>query len=93
LLANYTLKVVADTVVNETYTSDNTIQSKPVHVVRLADLNFDGKINLFDAVSLLSVYGIKLGQPGWNVMADLRRDDAITLFDAVTLLSRYGTSY
>jgi hypothetical protein len=93
LRANYTLEVVADTVVNETYTSDNTIQSKPVHVVRLADLNFDGKINLFDAVSLLSVYGIKLGQPGWNVMADLRRDDAITLFDAVTLLSRYGTSY
>lgn len=93
LLANYILQVYVDPVQNETDLTDNSANYGPIFVKMLGDIIFNRKIDLFDAVALLRIYGVKEGDPNWDVMVDLIRDGAINLFDAVKLLSKYGFTY
>jgi len=93
LLANYTLKAAATILVGETDTADNSKTFGPILVTMLGDIMFNRKIDLYDAVSLLGIYGVKEGSSKWNLMADLRRDGVINLYDAVMVLARYGTKY
>jgi len=93
LLVNYTLQAVAETLVNETDTADNSLDFGPIFVVMNGDIMFNRKIDLYDAVRLLAIYGFTEDDPGWNVMADLVRDGTINLYDAVKLLGKYGASY
>jgi PKD repeat protein len=93
LLANYTLQAVAETLVNETDTADNSLDFGPIFVVMNGDIIFNREIDLYDAVKLLTIYGTKENSPNWNIMVDLVRDGEINLYDAVKLLSKYGTSY
>jgi PKD repeat protein len=93
LLANYTLQAAAEILVNETDTADNTLDFGPIFVVMNGDILFNREIDLYDAVSLLTIYGFTEDDPGWNLMTDLVRDGTINLYDAVKLLGKYGTSY
>ncbi len=93
LLANYNLEVQASAVPGEINLEDNSMDYGPVLVTLIGDIAFNRKIDLFDAVALLRIYGLDDGDPQWEVMADLVRDGKINLFDAVVLLIRYGTSY
>lgn len=93
LLTNYTLEAVASIVENETDTADNSLTHGPIFVTMIGDIMFNRKIDLYDAVRLLSIYGVKEGYPNWDIMADLYRDGAINLYDAVVLLTRYGITY
>ena len=54
---------------------------------------FNRKIDLYDAVALLKIYGVKEGNLNWDIMMDLVRDGAINLYDAVKLLTKYGITY
>ena len=93
LLANYILEATVTPVKNETDLTDNSINYGPIFVKMLGDIVFNRKIDLFDAVALLRIYGVKEGDSNWDVMVDLVRDGAINLFDAVKLLSKYGFTY
>jgi hypothetical protein len=93
LLANYTLQASAIILENETDTTDNTKIFGPILVTMLGDIMFNQKIDLYDATYVLGIYGVKKGDPQWDIMADFRRDDAINLYDAVVLLGRYGVKY
>ena len=93
LLANYTIQAKAEILENETDTADNVLAFGPILVTMIGDIIFDRRIDLYDAVFLLSIYGTKEGNPNWDIMADLSRDGAINLYDAVKLLTRYGVSY
>jgi PKD repeat protein len=93
LLANYTLEAVASVVENETDTADNSLAYGPIFVTMRGDIIFDRKIDLYDAVALLKIYGTKEDDPNWDVMVDLYRDGTINLYDAVVLLLKYGISY
>lgn len=59
----------------------------------LGDFDYDHDIDLFDAVTLLAVYGAKSGDEGWDPRLDMSPDGKIGLYDAVILLSKYGTKY
>jgi len=93
LLANYTLQAIAETLENESDTADNSLDFGPILVTMIGDIMFDRKINLYDAVALLKIYGTKEDDPNWDIMLDLIRDGTINLYDAVMLLTRYGISY
>jgi len=93
LLANYTLQAIAEILENETDTSDNSLDFGPVFVTMIGDIMFNRKIDLYDAVALLKIYGVKEGNLNWDIMMDLVRDGAINLYDAVKLLTKYGITY
>jgi hypothetical protein len=59
----------------------------------LGDIDFDHDIDLYDAVSLLSSYGARNGDPSWEPTRDLYPNGKIDVYDAVILLSKYGSKY
>lgn len=93
LLSNYSLEANATIVEDEIDTTDNSLTYEPIFVKMLGDIVFNRKIDLYDAVNLLSRYGVKEGEPNWDVMVDLVPDGKIDLYDAVKLLIQYGNTY
>jgi len=87
---NYTLKAVADTVPGEVDTDDNTHVDSTVYVGIPGDINADGIVDIFDALTLAGAFGSEPGYPNWNPDADLVVDEIIDIFDALALAGNYG---
>jgi PKD repeat protein len=90
---NYTVKAVADTLINETKTADNILEYGLIFVRMMGDTRFDGKIDILDVVVVTSLYGKKSTDPEWNIMADLNPDGKIDILDVVKVTSKYGQTY
>jgi len=90
---NYTIKAVADTLINETKTENNALEFGPVFVRMMGDTRYDGKINILDVVGITSHYGEKPTDPGWDIMSDLTPDNKIDILDVVKVTSKYGQEY
>lgn len=90
---NYTISAEADTLPNETDTTDNQLTYGTIKVKALGDVNGDRKIDIYDVVLVASIYGSKSGDPNWNIHADLRPDGKIDIYDVVIVCSKYGTTY
>jgi hypothetical protein len=56
----------------------------------LGDLNFDGKVDIFDALVLANAFGTTPSEPHWNALADLNNDSAVDIFDAIILGNHFG---
>lgn len=93
LCANYTLQAIADTVENETDTTDNTLECGPIWIKMLGDVDGDREIDIFDVVKVTYIYKSKEGDSNWNLMADLKRDGTINIYDVVIVCIKYNTSY
>jgi hypothetical protein len=67
---------------------------KPLFWWNLADVNYDFKVDLYDAAKLLTVYGSKFGEEMYNPNCDIAEPyGQINLFDAVLVLLNYGKKY
>jgi len=54
------------------------------------DANCDGEVNLYDAVTMLVIYGCREGEPRWDPNADVApRYGVIDIYDFVTWLHYY----
>lgn len=89
----YILKAEADILEGETNTGNNVRTILINKVKMLGDVNGDKKINIYDIVSVASIYKSKPGDPKWNVQADLKRDNKIDIYDVVIACTRYGKTY
>ena len=88
---NFTIWAETSTVPYEINVENNVYWDGWVKIKMLGDINGDGKIDLFDAVELISCYGSKLGDPNYNPDADIAPEyGKIDIYDAVTLLYGYG---
>lgn len=56
----------------------------------IGELDGDCVVNLNDLASLLSVYGLCVGDPGYNPAADISGNGCIDLADLAALLAAYG---
>ena len=56
----------------------------------LADINMDGVVDVYDAVTLFVAYGSTPKDYDWNPDVDLYSDGVIDIFDATILLKDYG---
>lgn len=54
------------------------------------DVNHDSVVDIYDVVSLTSIYGSRNGDPDWNPKLDLRRNGQIDIYDVVIVTSNYG---
>lgn len=70
---------------DETDIADNTFTDGTVKVVIPGDLNADGVVDIFDAVSLSSASGSETGDANWNPKADINSNLIVDIFDAVVL--------
>jgi nitrous oxidase accessory protein len=67
---------------------------KPLFWWNLADVNYDLKVDLYDAVRLLAAYGCELGDEEYNPRFDIAEPyGIINLYDAVELLTNYGKKH
>jgi len=91
--SNFTIWAEASEVPYEVNLDNNIFTDGWVKIKMLGDINGDGKVDLYDAVSLGIAYGSREGDPEWNPEADLAPEwGIINLYDAVTLLLTYGQS-
>jgi parallel beta-helix repeat protein len=59
----------------------------------LGDVNFDGCVDIYDAVTLSAAAGSALWDPEWNAKCDLNDDLIIDLYDAVILAGHAGEEW
>lgn len=55
-----------------------------------ADVNRDGKVDIYDVVTVAGAFGSKPGDPDWNPITDLVQDEIIDIFDVVLLAKNFG---
>jgi hypothetical protein len=63
-----------------------------VQTAFMCDINYDGSVNILDAISLSGAYGTNVSQSRFKPDADLNWDGAINILDAITLANNYGHS-
>jgi len=54
------------------------------------DLNGDGTVDIYDAITLANAYNSIPGSPNWNANADINSDDIVDIYDAILLANNYG---
>jgi len=58
------------------------------------DINYDGRVDLYDIVVVATAYGARPDDPNWNPDADVAPPwGKIDVYDAVTILYYYGKTY
>jgi hypothetical protein len=71
---------------------DTTVQD--VRLRHVADMMWDGAINLFDLNILAAAWGTCEGDPGYNPLANLySADTCINLFDLNLFAAEWGMNY
>jgi nitrous oxidase accessory protein len=60
----------------------------------LGDLNYDGRVTLYDIVAAAAAYGTTPHDPDWNPLADVAPlYERIDIYDLVTIAYHYGETY
>jgi hypothetical protein len=72
---------------------DNILEGGWMVVSIPGDVNGDFAVNVFDAVSVTSIYMVRKGDPRYMPSGDINGDDVIDLLDIVILTSHYGQRY
>ena len=89
---NYTISAVADTVLGETYTSDNTFVDGLIKVSCVGDLNGDYVTDGQDYQLVKKAVPSSPGSPRWNPNADLNDDGVVDGQDFQTVKNNIGQS-
>ena len=90
---NYTISAIADVILGETDTADNTLVNGWIFVTIPGDVDGDMDIDIFDIVAMAGAYGSKKGDPKYVPNYDLDCDGDIDIFDIVIAASNYGKSW
>jgi len=54
------------------------------------DIDFNGTVDILDAILLANAFDSKPEDPNWNPSADINNDETIDIYDAITLANHYG---
>jgi hypothetical protein len=78
--------------------TDNTDQELPFlkidgsfsNIELVGDLNFDGTVDIFDAIMLAGSFGSTRGSPNYKPEADINNDGFVDIYDALLLAGNFG---
>jgi hypothetical protein len=54
------------------------------------DVDYNGIVDIYDGIILVTAFGTTLDKPGWNANADINDDGFIDIFDAIILANHFG---
>jgi peptide/nickel transport system substrate-binding protein len=57
------------------------------------DINYDGTVDLYDAIMLAGTFNSRPSSPNWNSKADLNSDNIVDIYDALILANHFGEHY
>lgn len=89
-LGSYIISTYASQLPDEANITDNIFTDGWITVTIPGDVDGDFDVDLYDAVKLLTCYGVNEGEPKYDPNLDINGNDQIYLYDAVILLSNYG---
>ena len=87
---NYTINALAEPVIGETNTANNSVIGETVVVVMQGDINGDGIVDIFDIVRVALSFGMTYPNPGWDPNADINNDNLVDIFDIVVVALHFG---
>lgn len=93
LYVNCTITAKATPVPGETDTTDNTFINGKITITIPGDVDADKDVDLYDVVKICSIYGSKIGGPGWNPNYDINGDEKIDIYDVVIACVHYGEKH
>jgi squalene-hopene/tetraprenyl-beta-curcumene cyclase len=90
----YTITAVADiSPLVDSNSTNNVLQSPTKVAVRiLGDMNGDGKVDIYDAITFANYFGSQKGDARWNADADINRDGITDIYDAIVIARHFGIS-
>jgi hypothetical protein len=89
---NSTVLGSLETVSGETETSDNTLNFWLLVTIP-GDVNGDRTIDIFDAITLATVFNSQPNDPNWNVNVDINGDGTVNIYDAIILASHFNQHF
>jgi parallel beta-helix repeat protein len=88
---NYTISVYAWPILNETDTADNLLTSpQQIQVTTTGDVDGDKDVDIYDVVSICSIYNAKKGEPNYHPNQDINGNNKIDIYDVVAACANYG---
>ena len=87
---NYTINALAEPVIGETNTTNNSIIGETVAVVVQGDINGDGIVNIIDIVRVALAFGAVPANPNWDPNADINGDKIINIIDIAIVALHFG---
>ena len=91
-IGNYTITAVADSVLGETDTSDNSLSST-IQVSILGDINGDGRVDMKDVSKVAAGFQTHSGDTRWAANGDLDENGVIDMKDISTIAKHFGEHY
>jgi parallel beta-helix repeat protein len=83
----------ADGIGDSSYIIDSTnVDNYPLmHIWKLGDATYDGKVNVLDLIAVAVALGTNPGDLKWNPRADVTQDGRINVLDLITVATSLGT--
>jgi len=91
LKGNYVLSSTVDPIPNEPDVRDNNrTYGLILKVTIVGDVNGDGTVDIFDAITLSNAFASVPNSPTWNGNVDINSDNSVDIFDAILLSGNFG---
>jgi parallel beta-helix repeat protein len=91
LRGSYVLDSLLNSVPNEPDTTDNNrTYPRTIRVTVVGDVNADGVVDIFDAITLANAFASVPASQNWNGNADINGDNNIDIFDAILLSTNFN---
>jgi hypothetical protein len=91
LRGSYALDSLLNSVPNEPDTTDNNrTYARTIRVTVVGDVNADGVVDIFDAITLANAFASVPASQNWNGNADINGDNYIDIFDAILLSTNFN---
>jgi hypothetical protein len=88
----YSISAIAEPILGEVNTADNTFEYYWVKVKMPGNINGDSMVNFLDAILLGAAFGSAPGGIDWNSNADINCDVYVNFLDAIILGTNFGLS-
>ena len=91
LKGNYIISSTVDPIPNEPDVRDNNrTYGRIVKVTIVGDVNGDGVVDIYDAITLSNAFASVPSSPTWNGNADINSDNSVDIFDAILLAANFN---